>query len=238
MTNGISSTSGHGPGGVHVQNQDISIASTTTTTTSTAFWVCDAEHAIAVSSLHSLFFSLRRKVIYHACRACVSYDASNHRQRFNLDHTDNICSFAIHPSGRLAATGEVGKSVADAVQINNAGCHVGGLIWLLRRALHRVQAANHVSTFGALLGGWVEGFTPLRARHFATFGALVGGWVKGFTSLRAGVAMIVQAVIGRPKTLYPRVQSRDGQSVPGFSPDLSRLQHPTTPDVLLTRRHK
>ena len=47
------------------------------------------------------------KVVYHACRACVSYNATDHRQRFNLDHTDDISSFAIHPSGRLAATGEV-----------------------------------------------------------------------------------------------------------------------------------
>lgn len=46
-------------------------------------------------------------MVYHACRACVSYNAADHRQRFNLDHTDDICSFAMHPSGRLAATGEV-----------------------------------------------------------------------------------------------------------------------------------
>ncbi|CAM9158468.1 unnamed protein product, partial [Scytosiphon promiscuus] len=54
-------------------------------------------------------YSAGGEVIYHACRACVSYHSTDHRQRFNLDHTDNICSFAIHPSGRLAATGEVGN---------------------------------------------------------------------------------------------------------------------------------
>ncbi|CBJ26175.1 conserved unknown protein [Ectocarpus siliculosus] len=53
-------------------------------------------------------YSAGGEVIYHACRACVSYNATDHRQRFNLDHTDDICSFAMHPSGRLAATGEVG----------------------------------------------------------------------------------------------------------------------------------
>eukprot|EP00752_Nemacystus_decipiens_P008508 g7598.t1 len=53
-------------------------------------------------------YSAGGEVVYHACRACVSYNAEDHRQRFNLDHTDDICSFAMHPSGRLAATGEVG----------------------------------------------------------------------------------------------------------------------------------
>lgn len=49
------------------------------------------------------------QVIYPACRACVAYEAGEHRQRFNLDHTDDICGFALHPNGRLAATGEVGS---------------------------------------------------------------------------------------------------------------------------------
>ncbi|CAM9732495.1 unnamed protein product, partial [Sphacelaria rigidula] len=53
--------------------------------------------------------SLASQVIYPACKACVTYEAVDHRQRFNLDHTDDICSFAMHPSGRLAATGEVGR---------------------------------------------------------------------------------------------------------------------------------
>lgn len=47
------------------------------------------------------------QVIYPACRACVVYDGNENRQRFNLDHTDDICSFAVHPNGKLAATGEV-----------------------------------------------------------------------------------------------------------------------------------
>ncbi|CAM9920159.1 unnamed protein product, partial [Discosporangium mesarthrocarpum] len=49
-------------------------------------------------------------VVYHAGRACVSYSGAEHRQRFNLDHTDDVVSLALHPSGRIAATGEVGTN--------------------------------------------------------------------------------------------------------------------------------
>ncbi|CAM9397119.1 unnamed protein product [Chrysoparadoxa australica] len=49
-------------------------------------------------------------ILYHAGRVCIRYDGNANSQRYNMDHTDDIVSFTIHPMGHLAATGEVGPS--------------------------------------------------------------------------------------------------------------------------------
>lgn len=78
------------------------------------------------------------QVIYPACRACVAYNSTEHRQRFNLDHTDDICSFAMHPSGRLAATGEVKISTKDAFMQEDFATITGEKL----KALLRLRVSN------------------------------------------------------------------------------------------------
>ena len=49
-------------------------------------------------------------IAYHAAGAGVIYNTMDHKQYFNLDHTDNILCLAMHPDGSVAATGEAGKN--------------------------------------------------------------------------------------------------------------------------------
>lgn len=51
-------------------------------------------------------------VVYHAAAMgvmlTVDEQGGRHRQRFNLVHSDDIISFAMHPNQRVVATGQVG----------------------------------------------------------------------------------------------------------------------------------
>ncbi|GMH75277.1 hypothetical protein TrLO_g13994 [Triparma laevis f. longispina] len=49
-------------------------------------------------------------ICYHAARAGIIYNPIEHKQRYNLDHTEDIVSFAMHPEGQLIATGEAGEN--------------------------------------------------------------------------------------------------------------------------------
>lgn len=46
---------------------------------------------------------------YHTAAVGVVYDQANHTQQQYLGHTDDIVSLAVHPNGRIVATGQMGK---------------------------------------------------------------------------------------------------------------------------------
>ena len=50
------------------------------------------------------------KVIYPAASLCVVHDLVHGRQRFFNGHSDGVLCLAMHPEGRLVASGDVGKS--------------------------------------------------------------------------------------------------------------------------------
>ena len=54
-------------------------------------------------------YSSTGDICYHAARVGIVYSAVEHTQRYNLDHTEDIVSFAMHPAGNLIATGEAGS---------------------------------------------------------------------------------------------------------------------------------
>eukprot|EP00741_Cyanophora_paradoxa_P013198 tig00000178_g12750.t1 len=51
-------------------------------------------------------------VAWHAAGVAVVYNKPGHRQRFFTAHDDDILCLAVHPDGRLVATGQVGKKPA------------------------------------------------------------------------------------------------------------------------------
>jgi microtubule-associated protein-like 6 len=54
-------------------------------------------------------YSSSGSIIYHGAAAGISYTPMDHNQKFNLDHTDDIVSLAMHPDGHIVATGELGR---------------------------------------------------------------------------------------------------------------------------------
>ena len=55
------------------------------------------------------------EICYHAAKVGIVYNSIEHKQRYYLDHTEDIVSFAMHPEGSLVATGEAGKRPKVAV---------------------------------------------------------------------------------------------------------------------------
>jgi microtubule-associated protein-like 6 len=49
------------------------------------------------------------KIVYPAASLTVVYDKAEKLQKFNLDHTDTVLAMAVHPTGKLIATGEAGR---------------------------------------------------------------------------------------------------------------------------------
>ena len=50
-----------------------------------------------------------RLVLFHVAKIAVCYNKEKHLQSFMKEHTDEIVSMAVHPTGRFCATGQVGK---------------------------------------------------------------------------------------------------------------------------------
>ena len=46
--------------------------------------------------------------VYHTAALGITMDPAKNTQRFHFGHKDDIMSFAIHPSGNIIATGEIG----------------------------------------------------------------------------------------------------------------------------------
>ncbi|GMI46711.1 hypothetical protein TrCOL_g1657 [Triparma columacea] len=63
----------------------------------------------AESCKNNVRYASNGEICYHAARVGIIYNPIDHKQRYNLDHTEDIVSFAIHPDGNLVATGEAGK---------------------------------------------------------------------------------------------------------------------------------
>lgn len=49
------------------------------------------------------------EIAYTGAAVGIVYSQETHSQRFNVDHTDDIISLAVHPEGRFVATGEMGR---------------------------------------------------------------------------------------------------------------------------------
>lgn len=59
---------------------------------------------------HNLFFNKNGDVVFHSAATGVVYNQNLHTQQFFInEHTDDIISMALHPSGDIVATGQVGK---------------------------------------------------------------------------------------------------------------------------------
>jgi len=74
-------------------------------------------------------YSSSGEICYHAAQINIIYNSIDHKQRYNLDHTDDIVSFAMHPEGNLIATGEAGerpKIVVWDVETMKAVCTIQG----------------------------------------------------------------------------------------------------------------
>ena len=59
---------------------------------------------------NNLFFTPHNKIVYHIAAVGIVYNSETHHQKCYVAHTDDILCLAIHPSGRLVATGQIGKN--------------------------------------------------------------------------------------------------------------------------------
>lgn len=75
------------------------------------------EHSLQIGFVHgyrgydcrnNLFVCASSELIYHVAGVAIVYDRSKHTQRHYLLHTDDILCLCLHPSGTIAATGQVG----------------------------------------------------------------------------------------------------------------------------------
>ncbi|XP_013391678.1 echinoderm microtubule-associated protein-like 6 [Lingula anatina] len=58
---------------------------------------------------NNLFYTQSGEIVYHVAAVGIVYSRDHHRQRFYLDHTDDILCLAIHPIKDIIATGQVGR---------------------------------------------------------------------------------------------------------------------------------
>ncbi|XP_071834835.1 echinoderm microtubule-associated protein-like 6 isoform X3 [Apostichopus japonicus] len=58
---------------------------------------------------NNLFYTQTGEIIYHVAAAGIVYNKESNRQRFYLEHTDDILCLCIHPQKDIAATGQVGR---------------------------------------------------------------------------------------------------------------------------------
>ena len=67
----------------------------------------------AADTRNNLFYSnysnTSNEIVYFAAATNIVLDTRSNVQRFHRDHTDDIISLALHPNGRIAATGETGR---------------------------------------------------------------------------------------------------------------------------------
>lgn len=60
-----------------------------------------------------------RLILFHVAKVAVCYDKEKHLQSFMKEHTDDIVSMTVHPSGQFCATGQVGKKPQILVWTTN-----------------------------------------------------------------------------------------------------------------------
>ncbi|GBG25699.1 Echinoderm microtubule-associated protein-like 1 [Hondaea fermentalgiana] len=102
------------------------------------------EDALALDWVHgysaqhargTLRYTAAGDLVYNAACVGVVYSLDSHEQRFNLDHTDEIRSLALHPDSNTVATGERGHPpkihIWDAstmkIIVTLRGAHAGGI---------------------------------------------------------------------------------------------------------------
>ena len=77
------------------------------TRTMTLQWVHGYQ---AQNSRNNLRYLASGDICYHSAGVGIAYNIAGHKQRYNLDHNDDIVSLAMHPQGRFVATGEMGRT--------------------------------------------------------------------------------------------------------------------------------
>ena len=60
----------------------------------------------------NLRYTVDGDIVYPAASAVVLYTKAKHRQRYFMDHRQEVVSIAMHPNGDIVATGEVGEHPA------------------------------------------------------------------------------------------------------------------------------
>lgn len=85
-----------------------------------------------------LFYTGQGEIVYPAASVGVVYNNVHKTQRFHVQHTKEIISIALHPSGKFVATGSAGKkpqiivwnveTMATVCKIE--GCHQRGVAHL------------------------------------------------------------------------------------------------------------
>ena len=68
-------------------------------------------------SRDNLFYTASGEVVYSSAGVGIVYNRKTHTQRFFLDHTDDIICVALHPDGKVVATGEIGKKAMIYVKL-------------------------------------------------------------------------------------------------------------------------
>eukprot|EP00111_Clytia_hemisphaerica_P009365 TCONS_00027488-protein len=58
---------------------------------------------------NNLFYTSKQEIVYFVAGVGVVYEPRYQKQRFFFGHDDDILSLALHPEGRLVATGQTGK---------------------------------------------------------------------------------------------------------------------------------
>lgn len=89
----------------------------------------------AQHSRGTLRYTAAGDLVYNAACVGIVYSLESHEQRFNLDHTDEIRSLALHPDSNIVATGERGHPpkihVWDSsnmkIIVTLRGVHQGGI---------------------------------------------------------------------------------------------------------------
>ena len=85
-------------------------------------------------------------ILFHVAKIAVCYDKERHLQSFMKEHTDDIVSMALHPSGDFCATGQVGKKPTILVWTTDGDVGmkvVSRLCGLHRRAVVALAFTRH-----------------------------------------------------------------------------------------------
>lgn len=54
---------------------------------------------------NNIFYTVDGSVVYHAARVGIVYDPLQHKQRFMMEHAEDIVSLTLHPVGRCPGVG-------------------------------------------------------------------------------------------------------------------------------------
>lgn len=78
----------------------------------------------------NLFYNDVDNIVYFVAGVAIVYDTKEHKQKFFLEHDDDIISLTLHPDKVQVATGQVGKApqiiIWDSVTLKPTSILKGG----------------------------------------------------------------------------------------------------------------